>query len=123
MKTSRSGKKKHKYRLQFHPDALEEWHGLDGSVKKPLKRLLAKRLDAPHVPGSELTHDLRGCYKIKLKKQGVRLVYDVQDDVLIVMVLAVDRREDGVVYRSAVARLDETIAALADAARKSSRRK
>lgn len=109
-------KPKHRYRLQFHPAAWEEWQGLDGSIKKPLKKLLEKRLDNPHVPGGELTSDLQGCYKIKLRKQGVRLVYRVQDDVLIVMVMAVDRREEGVVYRSAVARLGDTIARLAKAA-------
>jgi hypothetical protein len=35
----------------------------------------------------------------------VRLVYQVEDDRLIVMVLAVDRREDSAVYMSAVTRL------------------
>jgi mRNA interferase RelE/StbE len=97
--------RKHKYRLKFHPQALEEWKALDGSVKKPLKHLLEKRLDNPHVPGGELVGDLHGCYKIKLRKQGVRLVYRVEDDVLVVMVMAVDRREDGVVHKSAIARL------------------
>jgi|SRR5579883_718101 len=81
---------KHKYRLLFHPDALKEWNALDGSIKKPLKKLLAKRLDNPHVPGGALHNDLIGCYKIKLNKQGVRLVYRVEDDALIVMVMAVD---------------------------------
>jgi mRNA interferase RelE/StbE len=114
--TSERKKPRHKYRLQFHPAAWEEWKGLDGSVKKPLKKLLEKRLDNPHVPGGELTRDLHGCYKIKLKKQGVRLVYRVQDDALIVMVMAVDRREEGIVYRSAITRLADTIANLAKAA-------
>ena len=108
---------KHKYRLQFHPAAWKEWQDLDGSIKKPLKKLLEKRLDNPHMPGGELTDDLRGCYKIKLKKQGVRLVYRVQNDALIVMVMAVDRREDSVVYRSAITRLADTIARLAKAAK------
>jgi mRNA interferase RelE/StbE len=115
--SDRNSKPKHKYRLQFHPDALKEWQDLDGSVKKPLKKLLEKRLDNPHVPGGELTGDLLGCYKIKLRKQGVRLVYRVKDDALIVMVMAVDRREDSVVYQSALARLGETIKTLANAAK------
>jgi transposase-like protein len=34
-----------------------------------------------------------------------RLVYSVEDDKLIVLVLAVDKREDSAAYRSAVARL------------------
>jgi mRNA interferase RelE/StbE len=33
------------------------------------------------------------------------LVYNVEDDVLVVLVLAVDKREDMVAYRSALARL------------------
>lgn len=109
--------RQHKYRLLFHPEALKEWNALDGSIKKPLKKLLAKRLDNPHVPGGALHGDLIGCYKIKLNKQGVRLVYRVEDDALIVMVMAVDRREESLVYRSALARIVETVKALANAAK------
>jgi mRNA interferase RelE/StbE len=95
---------KHKYRLQFVPSAWAEWQALDGSVKEPLRRLLKKRLDNPHVPGAALHGELQGYYKIKLRQQGYRLVYGVEDDVLIVMVMAVDKREDSLVYRSALAR-------------------
>jgi len=49
--------------------------------------------------------DIEGCYKIKLRKLGWRLVYRVKDDVLIVMVMAVAKREDSVAYRLAVERL------------------
>jgi len=95
----------YKYRLQFVPSAWAEWQALDGSVKEPLRKLLKKRLDNPHVPGSELHGALSGHYKIKLRKQGYRLVYGVQDDVLLVMVMAVDKREDGTVYQTAIKRL------------------
>ena len=108
----------HKYRLQFVPSAWAEWQKLDGSVKEPLRKLLKKRLDNPHVPGSALHGALAGHYKIKLNKQGYRLVYGVQDDVLIVMVMAVDKREDSVVYQSAMARVSEKMAALAKAVQK-----
>ena len=103
---------KHKYRLQFVPSAWAEWQALDGSVKEMLRKLLRKRLDNPHVPGSQLHGALAGYYKIKLRKQGYRLVYGVQDDVLIVMVMAVDKREDSAVYQSAAARLAEMVAKL-----------
>ena len=98
---------KHKYRLMFLPKALEEYRALDGSVPANLKKLWGKRLDEPHVPGGELIGDLSRCYKIKLLRQGVRLVYQVEDNQLIVLVLAVDRREDSAVYKSSVARLVE----------------
>lgn len=93
------------YRLKFIPEALAEWNKLDGSVKEPLRKALRKRLVQPHLPGSELHGDLNYCYKIKLNKQGYRLVYTVEDDVLTVLVLAIDKREDLAVYRSAIERL------------------
>lgn len=94
-----------RYRLKFLPEAIEEWNALDGSVKEVLRKALRKRLDQPHTPGAQLHGDLRNCYKIKLRKQGYRLVYSVEDDALVVLVLAVDKREDMAAYRSAVERL------------------
>ncbi len=93
------------YRLKFVPDALKEWQALDGSIKEPLRKALKKRLEQPHMPGAELHGNLHGCYKIKLRKQGYRLVYQVEDDVLVVLVLAIDRREDLAAYHAAMLRL------------------
>ena len=103
---------KHRYRLQFVPSAWAEWQALDGSVKEPLRKLLRKRLDQPHVPGAALHGALHGYYKIKLRRHGIRLVYGVEDDVLIVMVMAVDKREDSLVYESARSRLAERLPTL-----------
>jgi mRNA interferase RelE/StbE len=93
------------YRLKFLPEALKEWNALDGGVKSVLRKFLKKRLEQPRLPGAELHGELRDCYKIKLLKQGYRLVYLVEDDVLVVLVLAVAKREDLAVYRSAIERL------------------
>lgn len=93
------------YRLKFLPEALEEWNALDGSIKELLRKFLKKRLEQPHVPGATLHGDLNFCYKIKLRKQGYRLVYTVEDDVLVVLVLAIDKREDLAAYHSAISRL------------------
>ena len=94
-----------KYRLKFVPDAWREWQALDGSIKLALKPLLAKRLQNPHVPGSLLHRELAGCYKIKLLKQGYRLVYIVEGDELVVLVLAVGKREDNAAYQAAAKRV------------------
>lgn len=93
------------YRLEFLESALAEWKSLDGSVRQVLKKLLEKRLADPKVPGAELHGELTNCYKIKLRKLGYRLVYQVQDDVLVVLVIAVDRRDKDKVYQSATARI------------------
>ena len=68
MTPSDAGTEKVGYILKFVPDALKEWQALDGSIKEPLRKALKKRLEQPHVPGSELHGDLRGCYKIKLRR-------------------------------------------------------
>lgn len=122
--TSKSGRggreqpaRTRKYRLMFLPEALDEYRALDGAVRANLKKLLAKRLEEPHLPGGELHGDLANCYKIKLLKQGVRLVYRVEDDRLIVLVLAVDRREDNAAYKAAMARLTKAATALSNVAR------
>lgn len=109
--TSKNGVK-YKYRLKFVPSALADWQSLDGSVKEIFRKLLKKRLDNPHVPGGELHGSLKGCYKIKLRKQGFRLVYLVEDDALIVLVLSVDKRQGNVVYESAMERLSVLAATL-----------
>ena len=118
MPSESAPKPKHKYRLQFVPSAWAEWQALDGSVKETLRKLLKKRLDNPHVPGADLHGALAGHYKIKLRKQGYRLVYGVQDEVLIVMVMAVDKREDSAVYQSAMARVAALVADLGKAGAK-----
>ena len=94
-----------KYKIKFVPKALKEWHDLDGSVKEVLIKLLKKRLLEPRVPGAELQGELSDCYKIKLRKQGYRLVYQVIDQTLVVLILAVDKREKMAAYRSAITRL------------------
>jgi mRNA interferase RelE/StbE len=86
------------YRLKFTLAALAEWKALDGSVKETFRKLLKKRMLQPHLPGSALKGPLIGCYKIKLRQQGYRLIYTVQDEVLIVLVLTISKRENNAVY-------------------------
>ncbi len=107
--SSRAATPARAYTLKFVPAALAEWRALDGAVKAPLKKLLAKRLQNPHVPGSELRGGLRGCYKIMLRKQGYRMVYYVEDDVIAVLVLAVGKREDDDAYLAALDRLRDLL--------------
>ncbi len=88
------------YELQFHPAALSEWRNLDGSIRTQLKRKLAERLENPRVPASRLSGD-RDRYKIKLRNAGYRLVYEVRDSVLVVLVVAVGRRDRNAAYKAA----------------------
>ena len=93
------------YKLRFHELALAEWNKLDNSIREPFKKKLAERLDNPHVPAAALV-GMPDCYKIKLRGAGYRLVYQVQDDRVVVFVVAVGRREREEVYLDAMSRLD-----------------
>jgi mRNA interferase RelE/StbE len=91
------------YELGFVEDALKEWRKLDGSIRGQFKKKLAERLESPRVPSAKLSgHPDR--YKIKLRSVGYRLVYEVRDKQLIVVVVAVGKREGGAVYKSAANR-------------------
>ena len=98
-----------RYQLEFLESALAEWKSLDGSVRQVLKKLLEKRLESPRVPGAELHGELADCYKIKLRKQGYRLVYQVRDETLVVLVIAVNRRDKDKVYQAAVERIRKMV--------------
>ncbi|ADC61534.1 type II toxin-antitoxin system RelE family toxin [Allochromatium vinosum] len=91
------------YELQFHPDAWDEWNRLDKSVREQLKKKLLERLEEPHIPASRLS-GRQNRYKIKLKTVGYRLVYEVLNDRLIVLVVAVGRRDRNAVYTAAARR-------------------
>ncbi len=89
--------------LGFVDEALAEWRKLDGSIREQFKNKLAERLDAPRVPAARLSgHPDR--YKIKLRSVGYRLFYEVRDEELIVVVVAVGKRERSAVYRAAARR-------------------
>ena len=92
------------FELRFEPDALKEWQALDKSVREPLKKKLAKRLEQPHVLNERLHHRLSNCYKIKNDKTGHRLVYRVIDEQVVVLVLAVGKRERLEAYLKAAQR-------------------
>lgn len=107
---ARAPTKAARYQLEFLESALDEWKSLDGAVRQVLKKLLERRLETPRMPGAELHGELADCYKIKLRKQGYRLVYQVRDAALVVIVIAVDRRDKDKVYLAAVDRIRKMIA-------------
>lgn len=86
------------YELEFNEEAFKEWNDLDGSIKAQFKKQLEKRLENPYVPSARLGNDLESCYKIKLQKIGYRLVYEVIDNRLVIIVLSVGRRDGLVAY-------------------------
>lgn len=92
------------YSLEFLPSALKEWKKLGADVRAQFQKKLRERMAIPHVPAAKLSA-LPCCYKIKLKSAGYRLVYRVDDDRLVVQVVAIGRRERSRVYKIAAGRV------------------
>lgn len=90
----------YKYALKFLPSALKEWKKLDSSIQGQFKKKLKERLQEPHVQSSRL-QAFQNHYKIKLRASGYRLVYEVIETEIVVMVIAVGKRDKSFVYKTA----------------------
>jgi len=92
------------YELVFKQDAHKEWNKLDSTVRAQFKKKLIERLSNPRIESSRL-NGMKDCYKIKLRKTGYRLVYQVRDLEVIVSIVAVGKRERNTVYKTAAKRI------------------
>ena len=88
------------YELASHPEALREWRTLSAGIREQLKKKLAERLIEQRIPASKLRGSSHR-YKIKLRAAGFRLVYEVRDCEVLVLVVTVGKRERNAVYRQA----------------------
>lgn len=86
------------YKLKFIPAALKEWEKLAPSIKSQFQKKLRERLENPKVQADKL-RGYDGVYKIKLRSVGYRMAYEVNDMEIIVLVLAVGKRENDAVYQ------------------------
>lgn len=92
------------YNLEFDSRALKEFQKMGEPLKLQFKKKLAEVLEQPHIPANRL-RGLSDCYKIKLRASGYRLVYQVIDEQIVVLVLSVGKRERSEVYQTAKQRL------------------
>lgn len=91
------------YKLKFKEEAWQEWGKLDNNIRLQFKKKLQELVTNPRIPASQLSgHTHR--YKIKLRSAGYRLVYEVRDAELVVLVVAVGKRERNAVYKAAARR-------------------
>lgn len=85
------------YKVKFLPSALKEWKKLAPPIQKQFKKKLKERILNPRVPSSQLC-GFKNVYKIKLRAVGYRLVYEVNDKEIFIYVIAIGKRERGLVY-------------------------
>ncbi|CNF46523.1 type II toxin-antitoxin system RelE family toxin [Yersinia mollaretii] len=92
------------YKLEFEENALKEFKKLGATLREQFKKKLGTVLENPHIPANKL-RGMPDCYKIKLRTSGYRLVYQVNDGEVIILVLAVGKRDRSAVYQIAKARI------------------
>lgn len=96
-----------RFELACVTDALKEWERLDRPIREQFKTKLAERLESPRVPSAKPSgHKDR--HKVRPRSAGYRLVYEVHDKQVVVVVVAVGRRDRNAVYRAAAARVVES---------------
>lgn len=93
------------YEVYCVKSSYKEWEKLNHSIKLQFIKKLQKLISNPKIEANRLHGGLSDCYKIKLKRAGYRLVYQVIDDKVILLIWSVDKRENDDVYEQAVERL------------------
>lgn len=103
-----------KWSVEFLPAALEDRQRLDGSTRKLVDKAIDKVRQNPLSQeeggygkplGNKGNRNLTGLMKVKLRKTGIRIIYQVvrEDNAMKVIVIGV--REDEAVYQEAARRL------------------
>lgn len=95
------------YEVMLVRESLKEWDNLNSKVKNLFMKKLKKIVNNPFIDHNKLSDKLSKCYKIKLNREGYRLVYEIREQKVILIVWAVGKRERRKAYAAAEKRLKE----------------
>lgn len=96
------------YRIEFLPQAKQEFDSLDGSLKKLASKQIEKLSGNPLAGeplGNRLGLDLTGYRKIYFAKKSYRIVYAVREKEIVVLIIGIGKRERAEIYREVAHRL------------------
>ncbi|HFB2115985.1 TPA: type II toxin-antitoxin system RelE/ParE family toxin [Escherichia coli] len=93
------------FNIDFDERAFKEWNKLDRTIRDQFKKKLRKLQHNPYSGAARLHGDLAGCFKIKLRASGYRLIYKVIDEEIVIWVIAVGKREHDKAYHFASERI------------------
>ncbi|MEA1983785.1 MAG: type II toxin-antitoxin system RelE/ParE family toxin [Campylobacterota bacterium] len=92
------------YALQYHPLVESDLKQLNNSVRIEVFKKLKKIQQSPELGkplGNKNNMNLTGLFKVYVAKKQVRIVYEVIDNVLVVKVITIGKRESMEVYKQA----------------------
>lgn len=99
-----------KWSIEFLPEAIDDFHRLDGSVQPQILKGIQKVSQNPlsnksggygKPLGNHSGTDLSGLMKIKFKKVGVRVVYKIEITENTMKIIIISARSDNQVYEEA----------------------
>jgi len=92
------------YEIQYHPLVENDLKQLNNSVRIEVFKKIKKIGQSPQL-GELLGHkngmNLTGLRKMYVAKKQIRIVYEIIDNIILVKVLAIGKREDMQVYKQA----------------------
>ena len=96
-----------KFKVFLIPEAEEDFKNLDGSLKKLVLKKLLQLETNPFIGealGNKAGMDLTGYYKLYVFKKKTRIVYEIKEDILMVSIISIGKRENFSVYLQAYLR-------------------
>lgn len=101
------------YRVELHPDAVNDFDKLDGSIRKEVAKKIDALINNPFLGkplGNKFGINLTGFYKLYISKKKYRIVYRLIGDYLeVIEIIAIGKREKGEVYKMAFKRLTKLL--------------
>lgn len=98
-------------KIEFIPEAAEDYRELDGSVKKKVAKRLVELSGNPMLGerlGNKFGMDLTGFFKLYVDNRKIRIVYRlIGDQVEIVEIWGIGKREKEEIYHMVAKRLEK----------------
>ena len=92
------------FKLRFKEEAWQEWNKLDAVIREQFAKKLHTLKENPRIETAKLS-GIQDCYKIKWRKAGYRLIYELRDTEVVIIVIDIGKRERNSVYKTAIKRL------------------
>ena len=96
------------YELQLHPKVEDDLKELDNALQIQVFKKLKQIQNSPEIGfplGNKNNMNLSGFRKVYVSKKRVRIVYEVQNEELLIYTIAIGKRDAMEVYKKANERL------------------
>lgn len=90
------------YEIKYHPLVESDLKKLNNSIRLEVFKKLKKIQQTPEIGkalGNKNNMNLTGLFKVYVAKKQVRIVYEILDNILVVKVIAIGKRESMEVYK------------------------